>query len=72
MLNKEFQEIYKNIELMNYDNSTFNYFSICVPGHRDFLAEYLKNKEISTAIYYPTPLPSLEAHKIHQNADISY
>ena len=62
----------KNIELMNYDNSTFNYFSICVPGHRDFLAEYLKNKEISTAIYYPTPLPSLEAHKIHQNRDISF
>ena len=38
---------------------------------RDELAEYLKSKEIETAIHYPTPLPFLEAYKYlgHVNND---
>ena len=38
---------------------------------RDELVEYLKSKEIETAIHYPTPLPFLEAYKYlgHVNND---
>tara|TARA_B100000287_G_scaffold182831_2_gene172952 strand:+ start:905 stop:2023 length:1119 start_codon:yes stop_codon:yes gene_type:complete len=69
---KELLSSNKNIELMDYENSTFNYFSLCVPEHRDSLAEYLKDKGISTAIYYPIPLPYLEAHKTQKDKSGSY
>ena len=52
----------EHINFLNYEDSVFNYFTFKVPNHRDKLAEHLKNKKISTAIYYPIPLPNLQAH----------
>lgn len=51
-----------NITLLNYENSSFNYFTIKANHDRDGLIKYLDSKSISTAIYYPVPLPNLEAH----------
>ena len=51
-----------NITLLDYENSSFNYFTIKANHDRDGLIKYLDSKGISTAIYYPVPLPNLEAH----------
>lgn len=54
----------KNIVLMDYKDSTFNYFSICIENNRDLLSNYLDSYGISSAVYYPMPLPYLKAHNI--------
>jgi len=52
----------ENIELMNYENSVFNYFTILVPKERNNLMKYLRKNNVSSAIYYPKILPMLKAH----------
>ena len=60
----------KNLILLNYENSSFNYFTLRVKNNRVDLLNYLETKGISTAIYYPIPLPSLSAHSIHSSNDV--
>ena len=59
----------KNLILLNYEDSSFNYFSLRVLKDRNHLLEYLDSKGISTAIYYPVPLPNLNAHASHKTKD---
>ena len=57
----------KNLTLLDYENSSFNYFSLRTNDEkRDKLINHLDSKGISTAIYYPVPLPNLIAHESHQ------
>ena len=62
----------ENIKLLDYTESVFNYFTFLVPKYRDRLIKYLNSRNISTAIYYPKPLPSLEAHKIDNDRDLNF
>ena len=59
----------KNLTLLNYEDSSFNYFSLRVRKDRNDLLEYLDSKGISTAIYYPVPLPNLNAHVSHRTQE---
>ena len=43
-------------------DSTWHQFVIHVPGHRDALMNYLKEREISTLIHYPIPPHLAEAY----------
>lgn len=43
-------------------DSTWHQFVIHVPGHRDELMEYLKNRDIGTLIHYPIPPHLSEAY----------
>ena len=53
------------LKLLENTNSTFNYYSLLVRNEqRDLLKKHLENKGISTAVYYPKTLPSLQAHNI--------
>ena len=62
----------KDIKFLDYKESVFNYFTFLVPENRDKLINYLNSKNISTAIYYPKPLPSLEAHRINNDSDSNF
>ena len=56
-----------SLTLLDYKNSSFNYFTLRTNKNRSELISHLDSKGISTAIYYPVPLPNLIAHKNHQN-----
>ncbi len=56
-----------SLTLLDYKNSSFNYFTLRTNENRSKLISHLDSKGISTAIYYPVPLPNLIAHKNHQN-----
>ena len=62
----------EDIKFLDYKESVFNYFTFLVPENRDKLINYLNSKNISTAIYYPKPLPSLEAHRINNDSDSNF
>ena len=62
----------EDIKFLDYKESVFNYFTFLVPENRDKLINYLNSKNISTAIYYPKPLPSLEAHRINKDSDSNF
>jgi len=68
---KNFENI-KEIQILQNKNSTFNYYSILIKNkQRDNLAQYLKDKDIENAVYYPKTLPSLPAHSINQSFPVS-
>ena len=43
-------------------DSTWHQYVVHVPGHRDELMEYLKEREIGTLIHYPIPPHLSEAY----------
>lgn len=65
---KFYNEILKdneNINIINNQDSSFNYYSILIKrGYRDKLQNYLNEADISSNVYYPKTLPSLPAHGI--------
>ena len=57
----------KGIELLDNSYSTYNYYSLFIKeGRRDEFNNYLGEKGVSSAIYYPRTLPSLPAHGIKE------
>ena len=49
----------EGLKLIDNSNSTFNYYSIYIlENKRDHFKNYLNEKNIANAIYYPKTLPS--------------
>ncbi|MEC8537690.1 MAG: DegT/DnrJ/EryC1/StrS family aminotransferase [Bacteroidota bacterium] len=62
----------ENLNLLENENSTFNYYSILIGRNkRDLLKDYLLNNEVSVAVYYPKTLPSLPAHNNKESFPVS-
>jgi len=56
-----------DVKLLENSNSTYNYYSLFIKdGKREEFSTYLSNKGVSSAIYYPSTLPSLPAHNIEE------
>ncbi|MCM8774673.1 MAG: DegT/DnrJ/EryC1/StrS family aminotransferase, partial [Candidatus Omnitrophica bacterium] len=47
----------------NFYKHTFNYYTIRLDSKRDFVQQYLKDKGISSAVYYPLSLHLQDVYK---------
>ncbi len=62
----------ENLKLIDNSNSTYNYYSIYIlENKRDHFKNYLDEKNIANAIYYPKTLPSLPAHNSSEKFPVS-
>jgi len=48
---------------VSYSSHTFHQYTLKVPGRRDELQKYLKDKSIPSMVYYPIPLHLQEAYQ---------